>query len=150
MNGNDGAGVRSDGFLDPVGIQIQGVRLDIAEDRNRPHQKRRAGGGKKGVGRHNDFVSRTNAGCLQRDLERRRAGGASQAHRWLRNRRQRTDSNAATFDGTSDRIGVMVGLRPAPPAATVQHLKQRALLLLVEDGPGGESVVPYRRTAKKS
>ena len=44
----------------------------------------------------------------------------------------------------------MVSLGPAPPAATVQHLQQCALLLLVEDGPGGESVVPYRRTAKKS
>jgi hypothetical protein len=34
MNENDRPGVRSHRFLDPARVQIQGIRLNIAEHRN--------------------------------------------------------------------------------------------------------------------
>ena len=70
VDGQDELRARRDRALEPLGIQGEGVGVDVDEDRRRPHQQDRLAGGDEGVGDGHDLVPGADAVGSERQVER--------------------------------------------------------------------------------
>src|SRR5215471_981597 len=73
MDGDDGAGARSDGALDGLRIDLKAIRLTIDENRASFEVQNNLTGGREGHGGENDFVTFGNADGGQGEMK---SGGA--------------------------------------------------------------------------
>ena len=114
-------------------IEVEGLQVNVREDRDGVGLDHRGGGGQEGVRRDDDLLLRANAGGHQRDAQRDRA----------------VDDRDAVFAAVhggepalelSDLLAVQLA-----PLAAAQRAQQPLFLRLAEHRPGGEGTGADRR-----
>jgi hypothetical protein len=130
-------GARRNGGFDCSGVEVEGIELNVRENRHCVRLDHRGRRREERVGRDYDLVLGANARSQQRDAQRDRAVDDG-------------DAVPAAVLGCESilELGDFRAVQP-PPLATVQSAEQAFLLRLSEDRPGREWFAADGCSAKK-
>ena len=131
--GDDGASAFGQRRLDGSGIDAVGVRGNVDEDRNGANEGDGGGGGYEGIRRDDDFISHSDTGRLESDLQSRCAAANGTAMAGV------VEVGEYSLD-----LGDAVAQEPFPGP---QDIEQGGLVFGAEDGPRRKGGATDRRAA---